>query len=98
MKLVGSESELNFESEIVSLGRLCPIVNGERIEAPFVVDQLSSENCHALCKVANGVFQVTVHSEGESCALTYSLEGLPEDLVLDSFGICFTGAVQSTEG
>src|SRR4051812_39196785 len=90
MKLVNREGEIAFASEIVRLGKLYPIINGERLTAPLDIVQHSDQTYQAIGKSANVDFHLEIICESEThCSLRYSLEGLPSDFVLDSFGICF---------
>jgi len=88
-----STYKLNLVSPLVSLGDLHPVVNGERLAAGQAeVLQNSAGKIIVRYPIDAGVFGIAISQEAVSgrCWLYYWLEGLAENFVLDSFGICFS--------
>lgn len=88
---VTPEGELRFDSPLVSLSHVRPIINGTVQEGlQPVIDQTPNGAIH-LCYTlpAVGTFGVDIVTGKRPCSLHYWLEGLPDDFTLDSFGIRF---------
>jgi alpha-galactosidase len=80
---------VSLESAVVSLEGIVPVINGTILEnAQLTWDQAGLH--YNLPALENGSFHVEIVQETpEHCWLSYWLESLPDDFVLDSFGIRF---------
>ena len=94
MKL-GSAGALFDIHSVVSLKQMRGVVNGTLLNSPLVFDSAGDGLHYAVCFPAllrGGSFHVEVGCEEEGrCVIRYWLEALPDDFVLDSFGITFAG-------
>lgn len=93
MKLVSQDGEISLESARVSLHKLRGLVNGALLDTPLLFDSLSDSLYHARCMpetLEGGSFHVELLRQDERrITVRYWLENVPDDFVLDSFGLCF---------
>ncbi len=91
---LSSEGDWTLESSIVSLRGLRPVLNGAPLQGARVQvtrsDAGSAEWRYRAPALGEGLFGVEIARENDTrCSLRYWLEGLPETVVLDSFGLQF---------
>ena len=94
MKLTGNYAEgLGFESAIVSLRGLEPVVNGARLNVSRTRTDSGAGGAlimrwHAP-ELDGGVFGVEIAPDSDGLALCWWLENLPGEIELDSLGLRF---------
>lgn len=87
--IAARDRSLVFESAVVSLGSITPLINGEPLAETFFAT-LSGDVISLRCALPTGQFRASIRQESDSrCWIQYWVEGLPNDFVLDSFGIRF---------
>ncbi|MCC7450036.1 MAG: alpha-galactosidase [Anaerolineae bacterium] len=86
------DGELHFDSALVSLSGVRPIINGMVQEVPQPeIDHTTNGAIQLRYTIpAAGMFGIDIVTDQQPCSLHYWLEGLPDDFTLDSFGIRFT--------
>jgi hypothetical protein len=96
MELLFSTSQtLVIKTSVVTLRGGQPILNGAPLEGwTCEVLHLDSERMelrYTSASLAGGVFRIQAHQaeSGQQIWMHYSVEGLPDDLILDSFGLRF---------
>lgn len=90
--LLTPEGELTLESEVAVLRGLLPVVNGRHhTPSQIAIIENTPARLELGCTIEVGRFGLELIGEAENGRfwLCYWLEDLPEDLVLDSFGIRF---------
>ncbi|MBE2267222.1 MAG: alpha-galactosidase [Anaerolinea sp.] len=75
--------------KLIGFGDLIPVVNGERLEAPDWKQTSETRVEWSAAALRGGTFYIDTHADEGT--LRYGISGLPDDFVLDSFGIAFTG-------
>ncbi len=93
--IVAPENTINIESNIASLVRLQPMLNGNVLDEAHVEivspDAQHIELHSTAPKSFEGTFGVSItQTDDTHIELRYWLRGLPKNFVLDSFGIRFT--------
>jgi hypothetical protein len=93
MKLVSREGKFSLESTRVSLRNLRGVVNGVPLDTPLPFKFAFGGLYYARCipeALGDGSFCVEITQEDERrIVVRYWLDNLPDDFVLDSFGLSF---------
>ncbi len=81
---------LRIETASVGLGELHPVINGDVDDQAVWHEVRPGRYECALPSHLTGTFSVETNQDNLHY-LVYGISGLPDDFVLDSFGIAFTG-------